>query len=230
MADVARNKDGLSGAPIESLSQRRLSAELRTNPRTSGAGMAMGKVNSMLAEGIGSLTGADPEKMKLSPVQYDYMIKSYLGWIGTVIQTTTYYAAGLARDGEMPAMRLDDAVWVGNYVKSLPASESRYVTDFYNTAEKAARATADFNNLIDKGEIEEARARRKDDAAILSMAPAYSDGKQTMSDISDAIKRVQRDERMSSEEKRKRIDDLYAKRNLLAKRIELARVRKAASK
>lgn len=229
MADVARNKDGLSGAPIESLSQRRLSAELRTNPRTSGAGMAMGKVNSMLAEGIGALTGADPEKMKLSPVQYDYMIKSYLGWVGTVIQQSTYYAAGLAKDGEMPAMRVDDMLWVGNYVKSLPANESRYVTDFYATAEKAARATADFNNLIDKGEIEEAKARRKDDAAILSMASAYSDGKQTMSDISDAIKRVQRDERMSAEDKRKRMDDLYAKRNLLAKRIELARIRKAAN-
>ena len=84
--------------------------------------MALGKVNAMLADGIGAAIGTDSEKMKLSPVQYDYMIKAYLGWIGTVIQTTSYYANGLMKPGEMPALRLDDVVWVGNYLKDLPTS------------------------------------------------------------------------------------------------------------
>ena len=80
---------------------------------------------------------------------------------------------------------------------------------------------------MNKGDIDEAKAIRAESKAILGLAPAYSSTKQTVSELSDAIKRVQKDPKMSADDKRKRIDDLYAKRNMIAKRIELARVRKS---
>ena len=224
LQEVAANKNGLTDAPIETLAQKRLSADDRINPRTSGAGIVLNRLNSAVADGIGAVTGMESESMKLSPIQYDYMLKAYLGWVGTVIQTSSYHAAEVVRPGESPDMRIDDVMFVGNYVRSLPANQSRYVTDFYKTAEKAARAGADYRNAISKGDESKAQGIAKNKEELLSLEPAYESAKKQMSDINNAIKAVERDTEMSGKEKRIQINALYKERNELARDIEKARI------
>lgn len=225
LQEIAANKNGLTDAPIETLAQKRLSADERINPRTSGAGIVLNRLNSMVADGIGAVTGMDPETMKLSPIQYDYMLKAYLGWVGTVIQTSSYYAAQGLQKGEMPDMRIDDVMFVGNYVRDLPANQSRYVTDFYKTAEKAARAGADYRSLVAQGKEKEAEALAIKREELLALEPAYETAKKTLTDINNSIKAIERDDEMSGAEKRKQIDELYQERSNVAKEVELARIR-----
>lgn len=225
LQEIAANKNGLTDAPIETLAQKRLSADERVAPRTSAAGIALNRLNSMVAEGIGAVTGMDPETMKLSPIQYDYMLKAYLGWVGTVIQTSSYYAAQGVQKGEMPDMRTDDLFFVGNYVRDLPANQSRYVTDFYKTAEKAARAGADYRSLVAQGKEQEAEALAVKREELLALEPAYESAKKQLTDINNQIKAIERDEEMTGAEKRKQIDELYQERSNAAKEVELARIR-----
>jgi hypothetical protein len=223
--DVARNKDGLSDRPIETEAMKNMSADERINPRTSGAGIVANRLNSMVADGIGAVTGVDSEKMKLSPIQYDYMMRAYLGWVGTVIQQSSYYAMAAAREGAIPDLRKEDMFFVGNYVRDLPANQSRYVTEFYKTAEKAARAAADLNNAQNQGNEAKAERLSEKNEALLELKPTYDSIKKQLTDINNQIKAVERDTEMSGAEKRKEIDELYRERNSLTKEIEVERVR-----
>ena len=225
LQELAANKNGLTDAPIETLAQKRLSADERVNPRTSGVGIVLNRLNSAVADGISAVTGADAESMKLSPIQYDYLMKAYLGWVGTVIQTASYHAAQGLKGGEMPDMRVDDMMFIGNYVRSLPAQQSRYVTDFYKTAQKAAMAGADYRNALAKGDEAKAEGIANDRAELLELEPTYESIKKQLTDINNQIKAIEKDEELSGAEKRKQIDELYQERSDAAKEVELARIR-----
>ena len=69
--DIYANKDSFTGAPIESAGMERLSKQERATDATSPIAKLLGGATSILGE-----------KAELSPLQIDYAIKAYFGWLG----------------------------------------------------------------------------------------------------------------------------------------------------
>lgn len=226
--DIARNKDGFTDRPIESMGAERLSPDLRKNPNTSTAAKALAGINSLFADAVSTITGEaiTANNMKISPIQYDYLLRGYLGWVGTVVQTTSDLAARPFKDGETPESKIDDILVVGNYVKTLPPTQSRYVTSFYENSKEIATATADFRSYIAAGDVEKAREYLDEKRDLIVLNKMYTKVQDEMSTISKRIKAIQEDEEMSGEEKRIEMDRLGQLRIELAKRAEEVRTQR----
>lgn len=219
--DVARNKDGFTDRPIESMGMERLSAENRKNPGTSGVAVALGTVNGMLADGIAAVTGVQADKMKWSPIQYDYLMRGYLGWLGTVIQTTSVLANDAIKEGESPRFRqVDDFFVVGNFVKTVPQPQSKYVTAFYENAKAVAEAQADYIHFMKMGKLDEAMETVKTKGDLITLNKLYTKAQTDMADISKQIKLVEDNKEMSGDAKRQTMNRLGEMRSELARQVE----------
>jgi hypothetical protein len=224
--DIARNKDNFTDRPIESMGAERLSPENRTNAGTSAAGVALGKINSMFANFVSTVTGeaVNADSLKVSPIQYDYLLRGYLGWVGTVIQATSTAAADTVKPGEAPDRRIDDMFVVGNFVKSMPQSQSRYVTSFYENAKEIATATADYKSFLEAGNVDKALEIIDSNQDKVALSKLYSRMSTKMSTIQKQVDRVKEDTDMSGAEKRLEIDRLSQLRIEMAKSVEEIRV------
>jgi len=225
--DIARNKDGFTDRPIESMGMERISVENRVSPGTSGAAVAIGTINSMFAEFASKVTGGaiNSQSVQLSPIQYDYMIKGYLGWVGTGIQTASNVMATPFKDGASSRYeRIDDYLVVGNFVKTVPQSQSRYVTSFYENAKDIATASADVSHFLNAGQFEKANEIYLAKADKLALAKLYNKGTNMMSSISNQIKMVEDDKVMTGAQKRLEIERLQQVRIQIAKDVEDVRI------
>lgn len=224
--DLARNKDGFTDRPIESMGMERLSPGERVNPGTSAAAVSIGKINSMFADFAEKASGGaiTANNAKLSPIQYDYLIRNYLGWLGTVIQTTSDLAARPFKEGESPSMKVDDILVVGNFVKSLPSTQSRYVTSFYENAKEIAMATADYRTALMANEDAKAAKVMDSKGDLIALAKLYSKAQRMMSLNAKEMKRVQEDKTMSGEQKRMEMDRLSGVRIEIARSTEEIRI------
>ena len=225
--DIARNKDGFTDRPIESMGMERISVENRVSPGTSGAAVAISTVNSMFAEFASKATGGaiSAQSSQLSAIQYDYMIKGYLGWVGSVIQTSSNMMAAPFKDGASSRYeRIDDFLVVGNFVKTVPQAQSRYVTSFYENSKDIATASADVNHFLNAGQFDKARDIYQEKSDKLALVKLYTTGTNMMSSISNQIKMVEADKTMSGAEKRLEIERLQQVRIQIAKSVEDMRV------
>jgi len=225
--DIARNKDGFTDRPIESMGMERISVENRVSPGTSGAAVALSTINSMFAEFASKATGGaiSTQSAQLSAIQYDYMIKGYLGWVGSVIQTSSNIMATPFKDGASSKYeRIDDFLVVGNFVKTVPQAQSRYVTSFYENSKDIATASADVSHFLNAGQFDKARDIYLEKADKLALAKLYTKGTNMMSSISNQIRMVEDDKTMSGAEKRLEIERLQQMRIQIAKSVEDVRI------
>jgi len=225
--DIARNKDGFTDRPIESMGMERISVENRASPGTSGAAVALGTINSMFAEFASKATGGaiSAQSAQLSAIQYDYMIKGYLGWVGSVIQTSSNIMATPFKDGASSKYeRIDDFLVVGNFVKTVPQAQSRYVTSFYENSKDIATASADVSHFLNAGQFDKARDIYLEKADKLALAKLYTKGTNMMSSISNQIRMIEDDKTMSGAEKRLEIERLQQMRIQIAKSVEDVRI------
>jgi hypothetical protein len=225
--DIARNKDGFTDRPIESMGMERISVQNRVSPGTSGAAVALGTVNSLFAEFASKATGGaiGTQSTQLSPIQYDYLLKGYLGWVGTVIQTASNVAATPFKDGASSRYeRIDDFLVVGNYVKTVPQSQSRYVTSFYENAKDIATATSDVSHFLNSGQLEKAKEAFVEKSDKIALAKLYTKGTNMMSTIGKQVRIVEDDPKMSGAEKRLEIERLQQLRIQIAKDVEDIRI------
>jgi hypothetical protein len=204
----------------------RLSPENRVNAGTSAFGVTMGTINGMFADFVSTITGeaVDANKLKLSPIQYDYLLRGYLGWVGTAVETTSNVVARPFKEGESPDMRVDDMFVVGNFVKSMPQDQSRYVTSFYENSKEIAMATADFQSFLQAGNLDKATEVLDEKRDKIALHKLYANISDRMSTIQKQIVRVKDDPTMSGEEKRIEMSRLSQLRIELAKAVEEARI------
>jgi hypothetical protein len=223
--DIARNKDGFTDRSIESMGMERLSKENRINPNTSPVAVGLAKMNQIVAEGVGKVIGSDGQSMQLSPIQVDYMLRGYLGWMGTVMQSTSTELVQPLKGAARPDRRVDDLFIVGNFVKTMPQSQSKYITAFYKNAADVQMVVSDYNNFKNLGQSEQALKTVMENKDKYALHTLYSQTANQLSAISHRIKLVQDDKVMSGEEKRATIDRMNLLRSDIAKRVE--EIRKA---
>ena len=169
--NVWANKDPFTGRPIETTAQQRLSPGLRRNARTSDT-----------AQAASALSGGT-----LSPVQMDYLIGAYFGWLGRQAVLLADFATRPLTDRAAP----DRTPVVGDLVQRFMPTEktgSKYLTRFYEAAATAERHYADIRELLRRDEKEAARILLQNHAAEIGRLKAYRAAGAELNDWNNQLK------------------------------------------
>jgi len=219
LVDLYANKDSFTGAPIESAGMERLSRQERATDSTSPLAIALGGLSSVALPGEG-----------LSPVQVDYAIKAYFGWLGGTIAQTSHYAVMPFKSGAYPDTKWIDKVSVG-LVKSLPANQSKYATAFYESNKEISQAYADMRHYAEIGDSEKVLKILEEKRDKIQLNKFYDKTAKNMSKVRLQIRVIMNDDTMSGAAKREEIDRLKEIISMLAKQAEDTRKSlKAAAK
>lgn len=212
VADLYANKDSFTGAPIETAGMEALSKAERKADTTSPLAMALAPV----------LNIALPEKAELSPVQVDYAIKGYFGWLGGTVASTSMYAVMPFKDGEYPDTNWMDKASLG-FVKTLPANMSQYTTAFYENNKQIQQAFADMRHYAELGEMEKVQEIMEEKGDKIALQKMYTQTSKQMANIRRQISIVTNDKSLDGATKREEIDRMKELISMLAKQAEDAR-------
>jgi hypothetical protein len=219
LVDLYANKDSFTGAPIESAGMERLSKQERATDSTSPLAIALGGLSSVALPGEG-----------LSPVQVDYAIKAYFGWLGGTIAQTSHYAVMPFKSGAYPDTKWIDKVSVG-LVKSLPANQSKYATAFYESNKEISQAYADMRHYAEIGDSEKVLKILEEKRDKIQLNKFYDKTAKNMAKVRLQIRVIMNDDTMSGAAKTEEIDRLKEIISMLAKQAEDTRKSlKAAAK
>jgi hypothetical protein len=210
MLDVYANVDSFTQRPIETAGMENLSKSERADARTSQIARGLGKA------GV------------LSPVQIDHLVRGYFGWLGAhIVMTTDYALRPLVGAPESPESRIDEIMtaWgMRGFVSSLPADQSRYITDFYDQAAKVQQVMADARHYQKLGDTKKAAEIMADNKDAIRLYPTYRAAVSAMTRINAEIKKVEASG-LPPDVKRARLDKLRQERGRVAERVETMRKR-----
>lgn len=202
LIDVYANKDSFTGREIESQGLEKHSKAERATPQTSTVGRVVGSA--------GNVTN-------ISPVQVDFLIHAYFGWLGSVVSEAVDTATSPLQQNQRPAKRWDD--WASGFAKQLPTNQSRYVTEFFDQLKQVNQVAADIKAAREAGDQEHAQQLAEDGADKIAVKGLYQQAELRMRKIAAQMRQVRADATMDAETKRARLDALAAQRNALAERV-----------
>jgi hypothetical protein len=208
LLDLYANKDSFSGSPIESAGMERLSKQERVADTTSPLAVALGGISEIL-----------PKSMELSPVQADYAIKAYFGWLGGTVAEASHYAVMPFKDGAYPDTKWVDRASIG-FVKSLPSNQSKYVTSFYENNKEISQAFADMRHYAAIGQMDKVQQIMEEKGDKVALNKLYDKSSKQMAKIRQQISVVMNDPTMSGAEKRDEIDRMKGLISMLAEQSE----------
>jgi len=213
LIDLYSNKDSFTGAPIETAGMERLSKAERIADKTSPLAIGLSKVSNVFL----------PESMEVSPVQTDYTIKAYLGWLGGTISATSHYAVQPFSKSAYPDANWTETMSMG-FIKSLPATQSKYVTAFYENNKEISQAYADMRHFAQLGQADKVQEILKEKGDKIAMAKFYDNASKDMSKMRQAIQAIRNDENMTGAQKKEEIDRMKIIIGEIAKQMEEARI------
>jgi hypothetical protein len=209
LVDLYANKDSFTGAPIETAGMERLSKAERVATNTSPLAKVLSQVVNVFL----------PEATEVSPVQTDYAIKAYLGWMGATIAATSHYAVQPFAKSAYPDHNWTDTISLG-FVKTLPANQSGYVTSFYENMKIVEQAYADMRHYAELGQSDKVQQILEEKGDKIQLAKFYDKTSKDMSRIRQAIQVIQKDETMDGAQKKEEIDRLKQLIGELARQAE----------
>lgn len=209
--DLYANKDSFTGSPIESAGMERLSKQERAADTTSPLAIALGGMTTILGE-----------KGELSPVQVDYAIKAYFGWLGSTAAVTSQYAVMPFRDGDYPDAKWLDRASLG-LIKSLPSNQSRYATAFYENNRQISQAFADMRHYAESNQTDKVIEIMEERGDKIALAKLYDQTSKKMAAVRKQIREVQANESLTGSDKREEIDRLKELIGMYAEQAESVR-------
>jgi Large polyvalent protein associated domain 38 len=165
LVDIYANKNYFTNAPIETAGMEKLSKQERMTDTTSPLAKALGGVSHAMAP----LTG---DMGELSPVQIDYMIRAYMGWLGGTVAATTAEAVKPFNNGVYPSTDWTKPLTLG-YIEKEPSPQSAYLTDFYQNNQAIQQAYADMRHYAQLGQSDKVLEIMSEKKNELSLARFY---------------------------------------------------------
>jgi hypothetical protein len=212
LVDLYANKDSFTGAPIETAGIERLSKEQRIAEKTSPLAIALSKVTNVFL----------PESSEISPVQTDYAIKSYFGWLGGTASATSHYAVMPFSKSAYPDQDWKETMSLG-FIKSLPTAQSKYVTAFYENNKEISQAYADMRHFMEIGEMDKAQKIMQEKGDQIALAKFYDKASKDMSKVRQVILHIRADDTMNGAQKKEEIDRLKILIGEIAQQMEESR-------
>ncbi|MFQ1995679.1 LPD38 domain-containing protein [Aeromonas veronii] len=196
LVEAAFNYDTFRGGPIDSPQDLAVKAEARYNEQT-----------SLLMRELGELSG-------FSPKQLEHLVIGYTGTIGGYVMATADGMIRASRPGESASWRADEIPLVkAVYRGTGPAKSTQHMEEFYRMLSEVNQLKRTVDQYRSEGLDDKANELLEEQGGILKSRRSLSRTQQQVRVVRNKIELIQRDRTMNAEEKRKRIDELLARRN-----------------
>lgn len=196
VVETTVNYDFFKGGPIDGPQDLNVQAEARYNEQT-----------SLLMRELGELTG-------FSPKQLEHLVIGYTGTIGGYVMATADGLIRASRPGESASWRADEIPLVkAVYRGTGPAKSTQHMEEFYRMLSEVNQLKRTVDQYRSEGLDDKANELLEEQGGILKSRRSLSRTQQQVRVVRNKIELIQRDRTMNAEEKRKRIDELLARRN-----------------
>ncbi|WP_279450309.1 LPD38 domain-containing protein [Aeromonas hydrophila] len=196
MVEAAFNYDTFRGGPIDSPQDLAVKAEARYNEQT-----------SLLMRELGELSG-------FSPKQLEHLVIGYTGTMGSYVMAVVDGLIRAARPGESASWRADEIPLVkAVYRGTGPAKSTQHMEEFYRMLTEVNQLKRTVDQYRSEGLTEKANELLDEQGGILKSRRSLSRTQQQVRVVRNKIELIQRDRTMNAEEKRRRIDEMLARRN-----------------
>ncbi|EOI3362023.1 LPD38 domain-containing protein [Aeromonas hydrophila] len=196
LVEAAFNYDTFRGGPIDGPQDLNVQAEARYNEQT-----------SLLMRELGELTG-------FSPKQLEHLVIGYTGTMGSYVMAAADGLIRAARPGESASWRADEIPLVkAVYRGTGPAKSTQHMEEFYRMLNEVNQLKRTVDQYRSEGLTDKASELLEEQGGILKSRRSLSRTQQQVRVVRNKIELIQRDRTLSAEEKRRRIDELLARRN-----------------
>jgi hypothetical protein len=215
LIDLYANKDSFTGAPIESGGMENLSKQERITSRTSGLAVALGG----LSEGAAKIMTFNPQAQGISPIQMDYAIKAYFGWLGATAASTADLAVEPFQEGTKVRPPIIDIVAMG-FIKTEPQTQSKYMTQFYQNNANLQSAAADMRHYAELGDAEKVQKIYEERGDDIALAKLYDKTSKQFSLLRKQSRMIENNPDIPTEEKRAEMNRLRILMSTMAEQVE----------
>ena len=203
MAEQLANKHFFSDTPIETESMQNLQPFMRAKENTSET-----------LKRLGMATRSLPEALQVNPVRAEALLRGYFNTWATYGLMLTDKAL---MEKNAPTMRTDQLPVVRRFYQQEPAQHTKYETMFYDLLGEARRVHGTIRELDKTGRSPIADEIERNPLARESHPLEYAN--KHLQVIQADMRGVRRDDRLTPDEKRTRIDTLIAERNAYLKKV-----------
>jgi hypothetical protein len=218
LIDLYANKDSFTGAPIESGGMENLSKQERINSKTSGLAIALGGVS----EGAAKILTFNPQAQGFSPIQMDYAIKAYFGWLGATAASTADLAVEPFQEGTKVRPPIIDTVAMG-FIKTEPQTQSKYMTQFYQNNVNLQSALADMRHYAELGDSEKVQKIYEERGNDIALAKVYDKTSKQFSELRKQSRLIENNPNIPADEKRAEMNRLRILMSDMAEQVESMR-------
>lgn len=196
MVEAAFNYDSFRGGPIDGPQDLNVQAEARYNEQT-----------SLLMRELGELTG-------FSPKQLEHLVIGYTGTMGSYVMAAADGLIRASRPGESASWRADEIPLVkAVYRGTGPAKSTQHMEEFYRMLNEVNQLKRTVDQYRSEGLTDKASELLEEQGGILKSRRSLSRTQQQIRVVRNKIELIQRDRTLTAEEKRRRIDEMLARRN-----------------
>lgn len=196
VVETTVNYDFFKGGPIDGPQDLNVRAEARYNEQT-----------SLLMRELGELTG-------FSPKQLEHLVIGYTGTMGSYVMAAADGLIRAARPGESASWRADEIPLVkAVYRGTGPAKSTQHMEEFYRMLNEVNQLKRTIDQYRSEGLTDKARELLGEQGGILKSRRSLSRTQQQVRVVRNKIELIQRDRTLAAEEKRRRIDEMLARRN-----------------
>ncbi|AUY11179.1 LPD38 domain-containing protein [Aeromonas sp. ASNIH2] len=196
LVEATFNYDTFRGGPIDGPQDLNVQAEARYNEQT-----------SLLMRELGELTG-------FSPKQLEHLVIGYTGTMGSYVMAAADGLIRASRPGESASWRADEIPLVkAVYRGTGPAKSTQHMEEFYRMLNEVNQLKRTVDQYRSEGLTDKANELLEEQGGILKSRRSLSRTQQQVRVVRNRIELIQRDRTLAAEEKRRRIDEMLARRN-----------------
>ncbi len=203
--EQATNHNSFTGSPIETPGMENMQPFLRAKPGTSETMKALGMATADM-----------PESMQVNPARAEALVRGYFNtWAqyGLMLSDSAFFG------DQLPERRADELPVMRRFYAQDPARHTKYEEQFYDLLEESKRLRGTLRELDRIGRSD--LADEKESSPMAGEAKPLERASQNLQEINAEMRQVRRDEALSPEQKRERLDALTIERNGLMKRAVL---------
>lgn len=189
-----------------------------------GRGLEHKEVSQQFTENTSELAKLIGQSGLVSPMNVDHIIRGTLGSVGGLLLTAGDSLASVALDNPRPAMLPHRMPVISTFLAN---PEGRgLLQDYYDLKDRADTAFNSLREYVSQRDMDTAREYAQQKAGLLAVRPALSNISTQIEKLRALRKVILADNRMSSDEKRARLNEIDAMQNRMLANI--ARLRQEA--
>ncbi|MGL6306855.1 LPD38 domain-containing protein [Aeromonas caviae] len=190
------NYDAFRGGPIENAQDLAVQAEARYNEQT-----------SLMMRELGDTLGMSPKKL-------EHLLIGYTGTMGSYVMAAADGLIRASTPGESASWRADEIPLVkAVYRGTGPAKSTQHMEEFYRMLNEVNQLKRTVDQYRSEGLTDKANELLEEQGGILKSRRSLSRTQQQVRVVRNRIELIQRDRTLTAEEKRRRIDEMLARRN-----------------